>query len=178
MDIRNPKYNRNGTIDCEINHPAYGWLPFTADPTDSEGEGRTRYAELIAGVHGDIAAASPTPITTLQDGKLEELNIKAQSFVDSLTSAYPEFEQLTFERQRAEALSWSADNTATTPNIDVLAANRGMDRVELLGRVVTKVTAYEGLAMAVAGQRQAFEDQIATATTEAELNAITITFLI
>lgn len=35
MDYRNPAYNHRGTIDCEINHPVYGWIPFTADPDDT-----------------------------------------------------------------------------------------------------------------------------------------------
>ena len=51
MDVRNPKRNENGTIDCEINHPLYGWIPFTASPDDVEQHGRDIFAELdqIAG---------------------------------------------------------------------------------------------------------------------------------
>lgn len=30
----------NGTFDCEINHPQFGWIPFTADPDDVEPHGR------------------------------------------------------------------------------------------------------------------------------------------
>jgi hypothetical protein len=36
MNFRNAQYNAFGTIDCEINHPAHGWIPFTADPNDVE----------------------------------------------------------------------------------------------------------------------------------------------
>lgn len=36
MNFRNPKYNEFGTIDCEIEHPVWGWIPFTADPSDVE----------------------------------------------------------------------------------------------------------------------------------------------
>ena len=36
MEHRNPVFNSFGTIDCEINHPDYGWIPFTADPSDTE----------------------------------------------------------------------------------------------------------------------------------------------
>jgi hypothetical protein len=38
MEYRNPKYNSNGTIDCEINHPQHGWIPFTANPEDTGAE--------------------------------------------------------------------------------------------------------------------------------------------
>lgn len=30
----------DGQIDCEINHPQFGWIPFTADPNDVEPHGR------------------------------------------------------------------------------------------------------------------------------------------
>jgi hypothetical protein len=36
MEYRNAKYNAVGTVDCEINHPRYGWIPFTANPNDVE----------------------------------------------------------------------------------------------------------------------------------------------
>ena len=31
MQIRNPIYTSFGCIDCEINHPVYGWIPYTAE---------------------------------------------------------------------------------------------------------------------------------------------------
>jgi hypothetical protein len=34
MNYRNPKFLQNGWIDCEIEHPEYGWVPFTCDPSD------------------------------------------------------------------------------------------------------------------------------------------------
>lgn len=36
MEYRNAAFNSFGMIDCEINHPVYGWVPFTADPHDIE----------------------------------------------------------------------------------------------------------------------------------------------
>lgn len=34
MKYRNAKHLGNGWIDCEIEHPQYGWIPFTCDPND------------------------------------------------------------------------------------------------------------------------------------------------
>ena len=31
MQIRNPIYTSFGSIDCEIDHPVYGWIPYTAE---------------------------------------------------------------------------------------------------------------------------------------------------
>lgn len=35
MEYRNPRRTSGAAIDCEINHPVYGWIPFTADPSDT-----------------------------------------------------------------------------------------------------------------------------------------------
>jgi len=37
MEFRNPAYNEHGTIDCEINHHDYGWIPHTI-PADENPE--------------------------------------------------------------------------------------------------------------------------------------------
>ena len=47
VKIRKPEYNSNGTIDCELNHPAFGWVPFTASPDDVEAHGREIYATAL-----------------------------------------------------------------------------------------------------------------------------------
>lgn len=35
MNYRNARRLANGWIDCEIEHPVYGWIPFTCDPEDT-----------------------------------------------------------------------------------------------------------------------------------------------
>lgn len=61
MDGRNAKYNSDGSIDLEINHPLYGWIPFTARPDDEEDHGRAIHAAALAGDFGSIAAYVPPP---------------------------------------------------------------------------------------------------------------------
>jgi len=34
MNFRNAKYTKNNWIDCEIEHPKLGWIPFTCNPSD------------------------------------------------------------------------------------------------------------------------------------------------
>lgn len=37
MNYRNAKYvNDRGWIDCEIEHPKYGWIPYTLNPDDTD----------------------------------------------------------------------------------------------------------------------------------------------
>jgi hypothetical protein len=64
IQVRNPKYNAAGTIDMETEHPAFGWIPFTASPDDSEQHGRELYAQAVAGDFGPVApyvALPPAP---------------------------------------------------------------------------------------------------------------------
>jgi len=35
MNYRNAELLENGWIDCEIEHPVHGWIPFTCNPEDS-----------------------------------------------------------------------------------------------------------------------------------------------
>lgn len=64
MNYRNPRWNAGGTIDCEIDHPELGWVPFTANPADPQRHGVELYEEIIAA--GDIAEYSPPEDTSLQ----------------------------------------------------------------------------------------------------------------
>lgn len=57
MEYRNPRYNRWGSIDVEINHPDSGWIPFTASPDDPERYGRDIYEQLR---REDVAAYEPS----------------------------------------------------------------------------------------------------------------------
>jgi len=56
MQTRNLKYTANNDVNMEIDHPVYGWIPFTASPNDTEQLGKDLYAEAIAGTLGTIAA--------------------------------------------------------------------------------------------------------------------------
>ena len=77
MNCRNPRYNRLGTIDCEIEHPVYGWIPFTASPDDVEAHGRELHAQLLQS--GEIALYTPPEPPTAA-----ELAAQARAQRDSL----------------------------------------------------------------------------------------------
>lgn len=48
IEIRNIAPLDDGRFDCEINHPVYGWVPFTADANDVAEHGRAIHAEITA----------------------------------------------------------------------------------------------------------------------------------
>ena len=54
LQITNPKYNADGTIDCTWNHPTHGVIPFTASPEDVAEHGRFIFAQLVDGLYGTV----------------------------------------------------------------------------------------------------------------------------
>lgn len=52
LETRNPVMTPKGHIDCELNHPLYGWIPFTATEYDPHAYGRNIYARLILELEG------------------------------------------------------------------------------------------------------------------------------
>lgn len=61
MAWRNPKYNADATIECEVEHPMYSWIPFTANPDDVEEHGRHIHAEILASGQYIVPYVPPTP---------------------------------------------------------------------------------------------------------------------
>ena len=50
-------------IDCEWNHPVYGWIPFTAYKNDSEKHGREIWEQLS--VNPDVSPYTPPSLESL-----------------------------------------------------------------------------------------------------------------
>ena len=61
IEFRNPVSTADGNIDMEINHPEFGWIPFTASPNDTEQLGVDLYN--AATEKGNIASYTPPQIT-------------------------------------------------------------------------------------------------------------------
>lgn len=70
MKTRNAQYNQHGTVDCEIEHPVYGWIPFTATAADDVG------VKVLAAIAADaltIAPVTPKPLSEVRAAKRAEL---------------------------------------------------------------------------------------------------------
>jgi hypothetical protein len=93
MKYRNAKYNEIGTIDCEIEHPEYGWIPFTASPDDCEEYGRGIF---------DQTKESATPYDFESEEHLEKLKSRARGQRDSLLL---ELDQIVMNPLRFNALT-------------------------------------------------------------------------
>ena len=71
-EARNGEYiDANGTIDCEINHPEYGWIPYTVLDTDTDTTVDNAAIKILL---GDNIAAYVPPTQ-------EELNAQAAMLI-------------------------------------------------------------------------------------------------
>lgn len=104
--------------------------------------------------------------------KLTEINAAYQVAIATLTPTYPDDERLTFDKQEAEARSWLADNSTSTPFVDALAAGRQMDKAELVSRIIAKADAFALASGSLTGQRQRYEDLLDVADTAEAVAAI------
>lgn len=67
MEYRNATYNQAGTIDVEIDHADFGWIPFTASLDDPDPLGRELYKEITK--DSSVAPYVPPPPARQQVAK-------------------------------------------------------------------------------------------------------------
>ena len=82
MNYRNAKYiNDNGWIDCEIEHPVHGWIPYTLDPADTDMT--VNNDELLAAMAlaGDVAAYVPPTQAELDAAKAQAVRAQRDSLL-------------------------------------------------------------------------------------------------
>lgn len=132
MNVRSPKHATSGSIDCEYNHPVFGWIPFSASPTDSEALGRSIYFKAIAGDFGPISPLPPPPppvvpqkvtraqfiLALLQLDLLDDVEA-AIAVADRATQINYE-ERLEFERTHPVTLAMAAAMGKTNQDLDAL----------------------------------------------------------
>jgi hypothetical protein len=86
MQYRKPFRSSANTIDCEINHPRHGWIPFTCDPNDTQADLDT--AELFTRIGAEATLDNwiepPTPDPAIAAAYLvrQQRNKKLETEVD------------------------------------------------------------------------------------------------
>mgnify|MGYP003650922608 CR=1 FL=1 len=78
MNYRNAKHISEGRIDCEIEHPVHGWIPYTLDPADTD---MTVDNDALLLAIGDDAEAYVEPTQEELDA---ELSVEMREQRDSL----------------------------------------------------------------------------------------------
>lgn len=127
-----------------------------------------------ADYHPDLGAA----LAATKVAKLHEAAEAAQEFIERVAGldGVPQFERDSWAAQALEAQAWATDKNAPTPILAGIAQARGVPLDTLRERALAKSNAYTALTASVAGQRQAFEDQIRAADSLAALDAIAVAY--
>lgn len=122
MEIRNPVYAADGGIDCEINHPVYGWIPYSAG---NEGEVFDLAKQI--GPAPYIAPALPDPLEAERAGMVaSRFQTRAALFVAGLL---PMVEAAVAKADPLTKMAWAEamEFRRTSPTIAKLAAALALD---------------------------------------------------
>ena len=107
-NYRNAKYiNDSGWINCEIDHPVYGWIPYTLDPADTDMT--INNDDLLAAMEaaGDVAAYVPPTQAELDAALSEQLRMERDGLlaeVDAIAGNALRWATLSVKQQDAWAV--------------------------------------------------------------------------
>jgi len=118
-EVRNPVYTADGVgIDCEVNHPRFSWVPYTARPDDPAAYGPEIYAAALALGPAPYVAPPPPPPPTPPTP--EELEAEVQSLADEIVSASSALDdrlwalaQATIDMRLADVTGFTRQQVAT-----------------------------------------------------------------
>lgn len=161
-------YQHNGRGTLIIKDDAVAVIP----PAPS------RYHVLQDGEWILTSSADAQQLADAKTAKQAETNRAAQDFVYRVAQLdkVPAFEVDTWPLQQAEAELWSRDKTAETPILAQIAADRGVQLDDLREKALKKAREYATLSASVAGQRQAYIDQIKQAESLEAVEAIAVIY--
>lgn len=108
-------------------------------------------------------------INQLIINKQSEIIQKFKLAMSPVSSLYTTEEIASFPTQEPEAMAWQADNTAPTPLLDGLLAERtSIDKPTLVQRIIDNSAAYKLSAGPAIGKKQHFEDLLYALKTQHE----------
>ena len=107
MEYRNARYVTEEWIDCEINHPEFGWIPYTLDPADTDMTIDNNVLLAAMASAGDVAAYVPPTQAELDEAAAqavrEERDMKLVTEVDPIAGNTLRWAALSAEEQAAWA---------------------------------------------------------------------------
>jgi hypothetical protein len=105
MNYRNAKYyNDEGVINCEIEHPDWGWIPYTLHPADTDMTVNNDDLLVAMAKANDVAAYVPPTQAELDATLSEQLRAKRNTLlveVDAIAGNALRWESLDVNTQSA-----------------------------------------------------------------------------
>ena len=114
----------------------------------------------------------PLTLPELKVAKKAQINGAFEQTMSMITSGYPQDEIASWGKQEQEARAFVADAESDTPLIGALSTVRGVEKADLVGRIIYKADAFAQISGQLIGKRQALEDAIDAAETAEVLEAI------
>lgn len=111
-------------------------------------------------------------VAVAQVEQIAKINSACEAALGAITLPYPPSEILTWDQQLAEAVAFLASNSAATPLLTAISQTNGKTVAALSASIVALSANYKAATGAIIGQRQALTDKISSATTIAEVLAI------
>lgn len=96
----------------------------------------------------------------LKERKMAEINNSLELALASLRVQYPESEIMSWTKQEGEARRWLANNETSTPLIDCMVEMRGVDKAELINKIILKAEQYAYAVGMAIGRRHYLEDRV------------------
>lgn len=131
--------------------------------------------DVVSGEVVEYQSPAPT-LEALKLKNLGDINTAFEEAMLPIINGIPAIERESWKKQETEARAYVADSAAQTPLIDALAETRGVDKAELVSRIITKADLFATISGQLIGKRQALEDAVnalpETATPE-DIAAIT-----
>ena len=103
MQYRNAKYidEDHTIVDCEINSPIYGWIPYTMDPEDTDMTVDNNALIAAFNSNNDVADYTPPSDEVLAGAVREERDYYLQHIVDPIVSNPLRWADMTTAQQNA-----------------------------------------------------------------------------
>lgn len=96
MNYRNAKYIDDIRIDCEIEHPVHGWIPYTLDPADTDMTVDNNVLLVAMAEAGNVAAYVPPTQEELDAAKAQAVRAERDNLL------------LTVDAIAGNALRWAS----------------------------------------------------------------------
>lgn len=108
MNYRNARGISGNRVDCEIDHPIHGWIPYTIDPSDTDNtvdnvalliDIGDDFSDYVEPTSGQVSALLATDLREERDRRLREIDkvvgnhLRWDEFTITLQAAWVTYRQ-------------------------------------------------------------------------------------
>jgi hypothetical protein len=130
MDLRNAVFTKDGEIDCEIKHPEFGWIPFTATHDSDLVDGDDVWTNALDLMPAPYIAPVIDPVAVLVAERAGMVVSRLQAIAAlHYAGLLPMVEAAMAKADFITALAWkeAAEFRRTSPMMDQIAQALGLN---------------------------------------------------